>query len=185
METHKQSTLASFLWMNVLKALLIIMVVQTVENDPAQQPPGDMIFELYWPDGQDCDVDLHVKGPSGEVSYNNRATKFLNYVRDDLGNRGDATDRNFETVYSRGIDPGKYTVTAHLYSAACPTPVNVHLDVSARKSTGTAMQVLLSADSVLARSGDEQTMVNFELSKSASIVPGSQNTIPNNLAVKP
>lgn len=181
---HKQSTLASYLWMNVLKALLLIMIVQTPDMDPSQPPPGDMMIELFWPDNMDCDIDLHVKGPSGHIFYNNRSSSVLNYLRDDLGNRGDDTPGNFEVVYSRGIDPGPYTIAAHAFSANCTLPIDVVLVVSSRQSSSNKMAIILRTTKLLAHSGQEVTMVNFELANDGSIVPGSQSDITNLIATR-
>lgn len=182
---HKQSPLISFLWMNVLKALLIIMVVQSAISDPNAEPPGDMMIELFWTDGKDCDLDLYVKGPDGKVMYNNRSTASMNLLRDDLGNRSDTTSRNYEVVYTRGIVPGKYTVAAHLFSADCELPLDVEFNVSSRTDTTDKMHSLYHRSVKMIKAGQEITMVNFELAKDSFFVPGSENEVQNNIATVP
>src|SRR5919106_1376987 len=90
------------------------------------QPPGNVIVEVRWPDGLDSDVDLWVEAPGDiPVGYSNKGGAIFNLLRDDLGQRADATDLNYEVTYSRGIPPGEYTINVHLYrnaGAVLPIP---------------------------------------------------------------
>ena len=74
-------------------------------------PPGQVIVETRWADDRDADVDLWVQAPGDvPVGYSNKGGAAFNLLRDDLGNRVDATEMNYEIAYSRGILPGEYTV---------------------------------------------------------------------------
>jgi hypothetical protein len=92
-------------------------------------PPGNVIVEIRWPDEIDADVDLWVQAPGDvPVGYSNKGGVVFNLLRDDLGNRLDVTGLNYETSYSRGIEPGEYAVNLHLYrnpSGVSPIPVTV------------------------------------------------------------
>ena len=61
------------------------------------QPPGNVIVEARWPDELDSDVDLWVQAPGDiPVGYSNKGGAIFNLLRDDLGNRVDATGLNHE-----------------------------------------------------------------------------------------
>ena len=49
------------------------------------------------------------------VGFWNQSGLTFNLLRDDLGVEGDATDRNYEMSYSRGIPSGEYVVNVHMY----------------------------------------------------------------------
>ncbi|HLT19374.1 MAG TPA: hypothetical protein VKZ96_07965, partial [Thermomicrobiales bacterium] len=102
----------------------------------------------------------------------------FNLLRDDLGNRVDVTGLNYETSYSRGIQPGEYTVNLHLYrnpSGVFPVPVTVVTSVK-RDVKDTARQ-LLASDVRLTREGEEVTVYRFELSENGDLVAGSVHSL--------
>ena len=111
------------------------------------EPPGNVMVELRWPDEVDADVDLWVQAPGDvPVGYSNKGSALFNLLRDDLGQRADATGLNYEVAYSRGIVPGEYTVNVHLYrnpSGTFPVPVTV---VTSVKATPDARARQLLAD---------------------------------------
>lgn len=93
-------------------------------------PPGNVVIAITWPPG-DTDIDLWVTGP-GEivpVGYSNKGGLLFNLLRDDLGDRPDATPLNYENTYSRGIIAGEYIVNVHCYR--CPVvPQKVDVEIS-------------------------------------------------------
>src|SRR5918994_6292838 len=109
--------------------------------------PGNVIVEVRWPDEVDADVDLWVQAPGDlPVGYSNKGGAVFNLLRDDLGQRADATGLNYETSYSRGIPAGEYTVNVHLYrnpSKAYPIPATVVTSVK-RSADQTTRQLLAS-----------------------------------------
>lgn len=142
-------------------------------------PPGNVIVEVRWPDHIDADVDLWVQAPGDvPVGYSNKGGALFNLLRDDLGNRVDVTGLNYETSYSRGIQPGEYTVNLHLYrnpSGVFPVPVTVVTSVK-RDVKDTARQ-LLASDVRLTREGEEVTVYRFELSEAGDLVAGSVHSL--------
>lgn len=142
-------------------------------------PPGNVIVEVRWPDDIDADVDLWVQAPGDvPVGYSNKGGALFNLLRDDLGNRVDVTGLNYETSYSRGIQPGEYTVNLHLYrnpSGVFPVPVTVVTSVK-RDVKDTARQ-LLASDVRLTREGEEVTVYRFELSENGDLVAGSVHSL--------
>jgi hypothetical protein len=142
-------------------------------------PPGNVIVEIRWPDEIDADVDLWVQAPGDvPVGYSNKGGMVFNLLRDDLGNRIDVTGLNYETSYSRGLQPGEYTVNLHLYrnpSGVYPIPVTVVTSVK-RNAKETARQ-LLASDVLLASEGEEVTVYRFDLSEDGDLVAGSVHSL--------
>ena len=142
-------------------------------------PPGNVIVEVRWPDEIDADVDLWVQAPGDvPVGYSNKGGAVFNLLRDDLGNRVDVTGLNYETSYSRGIQPGEYTVNLHLYrnpSGVFPVPVTVVTSVK-RNAKDTARQ-LLASDVLLVGEGEEVTVYRFDLSEEGNLLAGSVHSL--------
>ena len=103
-------------------------------------------------------------------------------MRDDLGQRADATGLNYEVSYSRGIPAGEYTVNVHLYrNTANIFPIPVTVVTSVKKSARDAARQLLASKIDLAREGDELTVYRFELSDEGGLIPGSVHSLQRNL----
>ena len=85
-------------------------------NEIVQEPVGSVIFELFWDDKLDADLDLWVKGPNdGAVGYSKPSGLVFNLLRDDRGLVGDHTPLNYEISFTRGIIPGEYQANVHLF----------------------------------------------------------------------
>jgi hypothetical protein len=150
------------------------------EGAPA---PGNVIVEISWPDDLDTDVDLWVQAPGDvPVGYSNKGGVLFNLLRDDLGRQSDVTNINYEVSYSRGIEPGEYTVNAHLYrdmSGNLPIPVVV--SVSVKTSPQTAAKRILNTKVLLHYQGEEVTAFRFELDENGKLIPGSVYDLPKPL----
>jgi hypothetical protein len=158
-------------------------------NPPGQaaqestQPPGNVIVEARWPDGLDSDVDLWVEAPGDvPVGYSNKGGVIFNLLRDDLGERADATGINYEISYARGIVAGEYTVNVHLYrNAAGSLPIPVTVVTSVKKTPQGRAKQLLASQIDLGREGEELTVYRFKLSEAGDLVPGSVHNLQRNL----
>jgi hypothetical protein len=142
-------------------------------------PPGNVIVEVRWPDEIDADVDLWVQAPGDvPVGYSNKGGAVFNLLRDDLGNRVDVTGLNYETSYSRGIQPGEYTVNLHLYRNPSGTyPIPVTVVTSVKGSSQESARQLLASEVPLASEGEELTVYRFQLSDDGQLVPGSVHSL--------
>ena len=163
---------------------LVILMLPHIQPHGARAtaeatPPGNVIVEVRWPDELDADVDLWVQAPGDiPVGYANKGGAVFNLLRDDLGERADATGLNYETSYSRGILPGEYTVNLHLYrntSKTFPVPVTVVTSVK-RDVDGSAKQLLASRVE-LTREGEEMTVYRFQLTDAGRLVAGSVHNL--------
>lgn len=148
--------------------------------------PGNVVVEIHWPNELPVDVDLWVQAPRDvPVGFWNQGSNYFNLLRDDLGIEGDATGRNYEVSYSRGIPAGEYTVNVHMYGAV-PLGVRVPVTVvvSVKPMYG-ELQQLLQTKIELTRRNQEETAFRFRLKDSGQLVPGSVTTVRRRLATRP
>ncbi len=142
-------------------------------------PPGNLVIEINWPSEIDADVDLWIEAPGDQpVGYSNKGGKVFNLLRDDLGQFRDLTDVNYEVAYSRGLVEGEYVINLHLYrnkSAILPVPVT--MVASIKRSSGANLKRLTSAKVELGYTGEEITVIRFELNEAGDIVPGSMHQL--------
>jgi hypothetical protein len=168
-------------------AMVILMLPhlnpQGEDAQASTEPPGNVIVEVRWPDELDTDVDLWVEAPGDvPVGYSNKGGAIFNLLRDDLGQKADATQLNYEVTYSRGIPAGEYTINVHLYrntSGALPIPVTVVTSV--KKSGNERARQLLASKVELGREGQELTVYRFRLTENGDLVAGSVHSLQREL----
>ncbi len=148
--------------------------------------PGNVVVEIHWPDELPVDVDLWVQAPGDvPVGFWNQGSRFFNLLRDDLGLDNDATGRNYEVSYSRGIPAGEYTVNVHMYGTV-PLGVRVPVGVvvSVKPKYGELRQ-LLETRVELTHRNQEETAFRFQLTDVGELVPGSVTTLRRRLITVP
>jgi hypothetical protein len=173
--------LAGFVAMVIL--LLPHLNPRREDAQAGAEPPGNVIVEVRWPDQLDSDVDLWVEAPGDiPVGYSNNGGAIFNLLRDDLGQRADATDLNYEVTYSRGIPPGEYTINVHLYrNAGSVLPIPVTVVTSVKKSPAERARQLLASKVELVREGQELTVYRFRLAEGGELVSGSVHALQRDL----
>jgi len=148
--------------------------------------PGNVVVEIHWPNDLPVDVDLWVQAPRDvPVGFWNQGSRYFNLLRDDLGIDNDATGRNYEVSYSRGIPSGEYTVNVHMYGpvpAGVRVPVTVVLSV---KPMYGELRQLLQTKIELTRRNQEETAFRFQLTETGELVPGSVTTLRRRLVTQP
>jgi len=169
---------------------MVVMLLPHIHKSTTEaedyKPPGNVIFEIHWPDNMPYDVDLWVKAPEHEpVGFWNQGNNILNLLRDDLGADRDASGRNYEMIYSRGIPAGEYIVNVHMYGelpAGVEIPVKVV--VAVREKYGSTSQIL-QTEVKLRRRNQEETAYRFRLTSDGELVKGSVSTLQRNLITRP
>lgn len=153
------------------------------EAEAATRSPGNVIIEIRWPDDIDADVDLWVQAPGDTpVGYSNKGATFFNLLRDDLGQRGDTTDLNYEISYSRGVPAGEYTVNVHLYrNTGSYASIPVTISVSVKAETNESARRLLATELRLENEGEEITALRFSLDRAGKLIRGSVHDLPKPL----
>lgn len=153
------------------------------EAEAAVRSPGNVIVEIRWPDEIDADVDLWVQAPGDTpVGYSNKGGTIFNLLRDDLGQRGDTTDLNYEISYSRGVPVGEYTVNVHLYrNTGGYVSIPVTISVSVKGQTNESARRVLATDLRLEFEGEERTAFRFSLDDKGRLVRESVHDLPKPL----
>ena len=156
-------------------ALVIIMLAHLnppgEKQDKDDDPPGNLIVEIVWPNNYDTDVDLWVEAPGDKpVGYSNKAGLHFNLLRDDLGTTNDPTPINYENAYTRGLIPGRYTVNVHLYrNMEQVYPIEVIVTVRIKTTPTAAIRNLLDRKVNLERPGQELTVFSFDLNEAGYV----------------
>ena len=162
--------------------MLLPHISKTQDETDEHTPPGNVVVEMYWPDELPVDVDLWVQAPNDvPVGFWNQGSQFFNLLRDDLGMEGDASGRNYEVSYSRGILAGDYTVNVHMYGkipAGVIVPVRVVVSVKAKYDS---LRQILQTSVELQRRNQEETAFRFRLTGDGELVPGSVTTLRRRL----
>jgi hypothetical protein len=127
------------LLLNVFTAILFIYILSTtLQNLPKKEEEGlrknaEYVITTEWSPDIDCDIDMWVRDPAGNVVYFNQREKGVMYLdRDDRGGVGEIVSRlvdkitgkkeyimvkeNKEIWTLRGKFPGRYQFNLHLYS---------------------------------------------------------------------
>ena len=178
LDTFDDEDTAGTVFRDVILLALIGFVAMVVMLLPHLQPPqeqreeakapGNVMVEMHWPN------DLWVKAPNElPVGFWNQSGLTFNLLRDDLGIEGDATDRNYEMTYSRGVPAGEYVVNVHMYGPLPKgTAVPVRVVVSVKRPLEEAEQI--AATTVELRSkNQEETAFRFRLDGEGHLVEGS------------
>lgn len=166
--------------------MLLPHVSKPKEETDEHTPPGNVVVEMHWPDELPVDVDLWVQAPGDvPVGFWNQGSRYFNLLRDDLGTEGDASGRNYEISYSRGIPPGEYTVNVHMYGkvpAGVVVPVRVVVSVKAKYDS---LRQILETTVELRHRNQEETAFRFRLTEDGDLVPGSVSTLRHRLVTAP
>ena len=129
---------------NILLGFVFLFIIAFILINPVAkrayiEMPAQYMIVMTWPGESENDMDLWVMDPNGNrVGFTQREMGFLNLDRDDLGTTTDLAmiegkptviKLNREVVTLRGIVPGDYYVTAHLYTKREKEPTPVKIEV--------------------------------------------------------
>ena len=157
----------------IVTSLFVVLVTVMVANlNPKAtdqkvletKAPGDIVAHIVWPNG-DIDVDLWLSGPDEPVpvGYSNKGGVLWNLLRDDLGNKPDATPINYEDAFTRGVVPGEYVVNLQCWRCDKATfPMTVDVAVSMRNRSGDQpLENFVVSKVLIKEDGQEKTAVRF------------------------
>jgi len=169
--------LAAVLVLYIISTALIN--VTTVVKTEGVRKDAEYIIEINWKQEVDCDVDLWVADPARRTSsYQQKDIGLIHLERDDLGYANDQVREGGNVIMSkfngeittiRGVVPGKYSVSIHLYACrdgqvSIPTGAPMELDVSV-KITKINPYLLIVYESVehFEKVFEEIPVINFTL----------------------
>ncbi len=121
--------------------LVAFLLINPVAKKDDIKAKAEFMITMEWPDPDINDMDLWMQDPLGNrVGFRNKEAGLMNLDRDDLGKSNDtvtvngeevSVEGNKETVSIRGIVPGEYLVSGHLYrvNEDLPKPIPVRVEV--------------------------------------------------------
>lgn len=161
------------------------LLINPVKKDETMEAKAEFIITVEWDNESHDDVDTYVRDPQNRVVfYQAREMGLLHLDRDDLGSRNDTVLRpdgtkvevkqNREIVSVRGIIPGEYIATVHMYSMQGAAggvqrdrdvEVTIKLDkINPQFKTVTERKVTLR------NTGDEKTAFRFTVGRNGEII---------------
>ena len=151
-----------------------------------KEPVGSVIFELFWSEKIDADLDLWVQGPDDSaVGYAHPSGQVFNLLRDDRGLTADHTPLNYEISFTRGILTGEYQANVHLFKhSKNKTPIEATIIASLVTPDRGYRKEILGKKVVLKIEGKEKTVLRFKLDNNFKIVEGSVNNLRKSLIGK-
>lgn len=137
---------------------------------------AEYIITATWEPGRPDDIDLWVRGPTGDrVWYLHPEAGLMNLDRDDRGLLNDemivdgtriTNALNQETVTIRGRAPGEYTANLQYYASETGQPVPVDVVVT---RVNPRLQVVYNDDTTLDYKNQEKTAVRFTIDRDGSV----------------
>ena len=134
---------------NVLVGFVFLFVVAFILINPIAKradvvTPAEFLITMSWPDEDQNDVDLWVRDPvQNYIGFRSKDVGVTNLDRDDLGALNDrvsiapgkdvTVNVNREVTSIRGILPGEYVVSIHLYNGTRLTDAGVPVTVEIQK----------------------------------------------------
>ena len=172
-------------FISILILLLPWLNFQTKDIE-IKEPVGSVIFELFWSEKIDADLDLWVRGPHDTaVGYAQPSGQVFNLLRDDRGLTADHTPLNYEISFTRGILTGEYQANVHLFKHnKSRTPIEATIIASLVTPDRGYRKEILGRKVVLNVEGKEKTVLRFKLDNNFKIVEGSVNNLRKSLIGK-
>ena len=157
-----------------------------IKDIEIKEPVGSVIFELFWSEKIDADLDLWVRGPNdAAVGYAQPSGQVFNLLRDDRGLTADHTPLNYEISFTRGILTGEYQANVHLFKHnKSRTPIEATIIASLVTPDRGYRKEILGRKVVLNVEGKEKTVLRFKLDNNFKIVEGSVNNLRKSLIGK-
>tara|TARA_B100000700_G_C14952518_1_gene812330 strand:- start:724 stop:1329 length:606 start_codon:yes stop_codon:yes gene_type:complete len=151
-----------------------------------KEPVGSVIFELFWSEKIDADLDLWVQGPNDSpVGYAQPSGLTFNLLRDDRGLTADHTPLNYEISFTRGILTGEYQANVHLFKHdKSKKPIEATIVASLVTPDRGYRKEILGKKVLLNFEGKEKTVLRFKLDNNFKIVKGSVNSLRKSLIGK-
>jgi len=148
-----------------------------IEKSKKIDAKAEFMITISWDKECGDDVDSYAEDPLGNLVFFRRREEGLMHLdRDDLGKRNDRIRDSFgniieikenqEIITIRGIIPGEYVATVHMYRKISkePTKVNIHL-----QKLNPEVRTVRQKTVVLETHGDEKTAFRFTIDKDGDV----------------
>lgn len=182
------------LLLNVLTGIIFLFILTTIFIQPPKKSENEgikrnaeLILTATWDTMIDCDIDMWIEDPLGNVvSFQQLSKGLMTIERDDMGFKNDfiyddggnlllQAMENKEIWTLRGKQVGKFTVNLHMYSCRVKNlplqlndPYEVPVVIELVRLNPTYVTVRKTVV-VMKRVWEEVTVFNFEVSETGSI----------------
>lgn len=182
------------LLLNVLTGIIFLFILTTIFIQPPKKTENEgikrdaeLILTATWDTMIDCDIDMWIEDPLGNVvSFQQLSKGLMTIERDDMGFKNDfiyddggnlllQAMENKEIWTLRGKQVGKFTVNLHMYSCRVKNlplqlndPYEVPVVIELVRLNPTYVTVRKTVV-VMKRVWEEVTVFNFEVSETGSI----------------
>jgi len=150
-------------------------MINPISKDGEVTPPVKAFVEIEWDEDSDRDIDLFVKGPTGNtVFYASKENGYIVLERDDLGKANDTytlngesitVRRNYEIVNFTDLPPGEYVINV-LYFSSQGDPLSVKFNVR----TLSPHLIIHSGEVENLSPRNERTLVSFVVGEDGKII---------------
>ena len=155
--------------------ILSFLMINPISKDGEVTPPVKAFVEIEWDEDSDRDIDLFVKGPTGNtVFYASKENGYIVLERDDLGKANDTytlngesitVRRNYEIVNFTDLPPGEYVINV-LYFSSQGDPLSVKFNVR----TLSPHLIIHSGEVENLSPRNERTLVSFVVGEDGKII---------------
>ncbi|OIN06104.1 hypothetical protein BFS86_19560 [Shewanella algae] len=168
--------------MGVVFALLATIVVMEAGKPKKAEEVGiptkaEFSIQMTWDDGSADDMDLYVRGPTGEIVFFGKTRNgYMTYDQDNMGRNNTVIQADGSTIESksrqetvtlRAIVPGEYVVNAHQYRKNSAPEFVDHVTIRVTKLN--PFSNVTQATKEFTEQGQEQTFVNFTITQDGRV----------------
>jgi hypothetical protein len=158
-------------YIDLLTCLLAVFFCFFIMMDDSPQAKGNVqdaarfIFEGTWSKDSASDVDIWLQQPDGSVTnYQKKVQGSVTLDVDDMGTmKVDVLRR--EVISVRSLTPGHYVANVMLYGRHDTAPPRVRLSLTSLMP----YRVVAEQEVELSRSGDEFTLVSFDVDSTGKV----------------
>ena len=169
--------------MFLLSLQMMAPIVKKINEDVPRS--ADVVVRMEWQGSSDHDIDLWVKGPTGEVSgFQSKESPTMHLERDNLGTDTNLTQPghiNEEMVSIRQVSAGWYVVNVHYYTDRTDSrKPEVKWSVTQMKPV---MTTIATGTLTLNHKGEEKTAIRFLVNDKGQVID-SETTIQTPFIMK-
>lgn len=180
---------------NVLVGFVFLFVVAFIMINPVAKradivTPAEFLITMSWPDESKNDVDLWVRDPmENYIGFRSKDVGITNLDRDDLGSVNDkvslgpgkevVVNINREVTSIRGLMPGQYIVSIHLYNYAYVSPMGIPVTIELQKINPYA--IITKETRILSSHGQIEDVFSFVIDENGKVVdisPATESAVP-------
>lgn len=166
----------------ILALALVFLAPKQDPKEDSNKDRGNLRVEVIWENNKDVDIDLWVRSPDDRpVGWKRKNGKYVDLIRDDLGNINNPSGIHYEIAYSKGAPEGEYVVNLHLYAnrekGYNQVPVEIFITyVDSDDAKGSQVKIF-QKKFIMEKVSEETTIVRFKVKADKTVDHSSFNDI--------